>query len=51
MAFMKTGIGVTKPTTVHVPKIGDKKDNLIWNGKDWVTEEQYKNYKKEKNHG
>lgn len=38
MAFKKTGDAITHPTTVNpFPQIGEKKDGLIWSGKEWVS--------------
>ena len=36
MAFMKFGNFTTPVIATEFPKIGDKKENLIWDGENWV---------------
>lgn len=48
MGFKKQGISVTPPKKIILdnPKIGEEKDNLIWDGETWVTKEEWQKRKK-----
>jgi hypothetical protein len=45
MAFAKTGISISSPRTVKNPdqllQPGDKRDGKVWDGKKWVSEEEW----------
>lgn len=43
MAFYKTGDALRKPfqTLLTVPKIGDERDGLVWDGEEWVPKETF----------
>lgn len=45
MAFTKTSVALTSPRLVTpppFPEIGDMRDGKVWDGKDWVTEDEWK---------
>lgn len=47
MAFTKTGIAVNKPQILEgsIPKPGTKMDGKVWDGENWVTEEEWASIK------
>ena len=49
MGFRKQGISVSPPKKIELgfPKIGEEKNNLIWDWENWVSKEEWK--RKEKN--
>ncbi len=45
MAFSKTGVSVTPPKPVNVESTlrpGDVRDGQVWDGAQWVTEDEWK---------
>ena len=45
MAFTKTSVALTSPRLVTpppFPEIGDMRYGEVWDGKDWVTEDEWK---------
>jgi hypothetical protein len=45
MAFTKTSVALTTPELVTPPpspEIGDMRDDRVWDGKDWVTQDEWK---------
>ena len=44
MAFMKTSIAYQKPR-IATPKVdlkvGDKKDGMVWDGENWISEKDW----------
>ena len=45
MAFTKTSVALTPPELVTPPpspEIGDMREGKVWDGKDWVTEDEWK---------
>ena len=45
MAFSKTGVSVTPPKPVNVEvtlRPGDVRDGKVWDGEQWVTEDEWK---------
>lgn len=45
MAFAKTGISISSPRPIKNPEQlvlpGDKRGGKVWDGKQWVTEEEW----------
>lgn len=45
MAFIKKSVSVTRARPVKIdlpPEIGDVRDGRVWDGKEWVSEEVWK---------
>lgn len=49
MAFNKTGVAVTKPKVAVLIEIGTEKDGKFWDGKRWVSKEEFEKIKGKRN--